>query len=127
MRTPTIIACSSAGSRRECPTARTPIRKSSASKCSRSSARWRSTATRSFIADADPAKRDKLIDTLLASPEYADYFANKWSALLRNKRVKPADARGNFAFHEWIREAMQANKPYDQFVREVVAASGEIE
>ena len=83
--------------------------------------------TRRFIADADPAKRDKLIDSLLASAEYADFFANKWSALLRNKRTKPADARGNFAFHDWIRDAMLANKPYDQFVREIVAASGEIE
>ncbi len=83
--------------------------------------------TRRFIADADPAKRDKLIDSLLGSAEYADFFAGKWSALLRNKRTKPTDARGNFAFHSWIRDAMLANKPYDQFVREVVAASGEIE
>ena len=83
--------------------------------------------TRRFIADANPAKRDKLIDSLLGSAEYADFFAGKWSALLRNKRVKPADARGTFAFHDWIRDAMLSNKPYDQFVREVVAASGEIE
>ncbi|MEO6739862.1 MAG: DUF1549 domain-containing protein, partial [Chthoniobacteraceae bacterium] len=83
--------------------------------------------TRKFVADADPAKRDTLIDSLLGSAEYADFFANKWSALLRNKRTKPADARGTFAFHSWIRDAMMANKPYDQFVREIVAASGEIE
>ncbi|MEQ1852176.1 MAG: DUF1549 domain-containing protein [Chthoniobacteraceae bacterium] len=83
--------------------------------------------TRSFVADTDPKKRDRLIDTLLASPEHADYFANKWSALLRNKRSKPADARGNFAFHSWIRDSIRENKPYDQFVREVVAATGEIE
>ncbi|MEO6787544.1 MAG: DUF1549 and DUF1553 domain-containing protein, partial [Chthoniobacteraceae bacterium] len=83
--------------------------------------------TRKFTADADPAKRDKLIDSLLGSAEYADFFANKWSALLRNKRTKPADARGTFAFHSWIRDAMMANKPYDQFVREIVAASGVIE
>ncbi len=83
--------------------------------------------TRKFTADADPAKRDKLIDVLLDSAEYADFFANKWSALLRNKRTKPTDARGTFAFHSWIRDSIMANKPYDQFVREVVAASGEIE
>jgi hypothetical protein len=83
--------------------------------------------TRKFVADAAPDKRDRLIDSLLGSAEYADFFANKWSALLRNKRTKPADARGNFAFHDWIRDAMLANKPYDQFVREIVAASGEVE
>jgi hypothetical protein len=82
--------------------------------------------TRKFLGDADPAKRDKLIDSLLASPEYADFFANKWSALLRNKRGKPTDAPGNFAFHNWIRDSFRANKPYDQFAREILAASGEL-
>ncbi|HZJ17841.1 MAG TPA: DUF1549 domain-containing protein, partial [Chthoniobacteraceae bacterium] len=80
-----------------------------------------------FVADTDPAKRDRLIDSLLASPEYADYFANKWSALLRNKRSKINDARVTFAFHDWIRECFLTNKPYDQFVRELVAASGAVE
>jgi hypothetical protein len=56
--------------------------------------------TRRFLADATPAKRDRLIDRLLASGEYADFFAAKWSALLRNKRVRPTDAPGTFAFHE---------------------------
>ena len=82
--------------------------------------------TRRFLADPDPAKRDRLIDTLLASPEYADYFANKWSALLRNKRNEPKDARGTFAFHAWIRDSLLTNKPYDQFAREIVAASGDV-
>ncbi len=84
-------------------------------------------ATKAFLADQDPAKRDKLIDQLLDSSEYADFFANKWSALLRNKRTKTSYQRGNFAFHGWIRDSLDQNKPYDQFVREVVAASGEVE
>lgn len=80
-----------------------------------------------FIADKDPAKRDKLIDTLLASPEYADYFANKWSALLRNKRTQPNYIRGTYAFHGWVRDSILENKPYDQFVREILTASGDID
>jgi len=83
--------------------------------------------TKQFLADSDPAKRDKLIESLLASPEYADFFANKWAALLRNKRVEATDARGNFAFHAWIRDSFRTNKPFDQFVREIIAASGTIE
>lgn len=82
--------------------------------------------SRRFLADTNPAKRDKLIDTLLASPEHADYFAGKWSALLRNKRTKPADAPGNFAFYAWIRDSIRANKPFDQFAREILSASGEV-
>lgn len=83
--------------------------------------------TREFLADTDPAKRDKLVDRLVDSPDYAEFFAGKWSALLRNKRANPTHARGTFAFYNWIRDSFLENKPYDQFAREVVAASGDIE
>jgi hypothetical protein len=79
-----------------------------------------------FLADADPAKRDKLIDRLLDSADYADYFANKWSAILRNKRRDATYMRGSYAFHGWIRDSLYENKPYDQFVREILSASGEV-
>ncbi len=79
-----------------------------------------------FLNDKDPQKRGKLIDELLASGEYADYFANKWSSILRNKRRKETFTRGTFGFHQWIRDSLRENKPYDQFVREVLAASGEL-
>ncbi len=79
-----------------------------------------------FIADQNPAKRDAWIDYLLELPDYADYFANKWSGLLRNKRADPKHVRGTYAFHGWIRDSFLENKPYDQFVREIIAASGEI-
>jgi hypothetical protein len=80
-----------------------------------------------FVKDTSPDKRDKLIDRLLDSPDYADYFANKWANLLRNKRVQPAYARGTLAFHAWVRDAIAENKPYDQFVRELITASGDID
>ncbi len=81
---------------------------------------------RRFLADPDPAKRDKWIDHLLTTEAYADYFANKWSAILRNKRDRETYAGGNFAFHQWIRNALQQNTPFDRFAREVLTASGEI-
>ena len=55
------------------------------------------TEAEAFLNSTDPKKRDKLIDRLLASTDYADYFANKWSALLRNKRSNASAMRGNFA------------------------------
>ncbi len=79
---------------------------------------------REFLADKNPSKRDVLIDRLLESDEHAEYFAGKWSALLRNKRSKAQDAPMNFAFHGWLVDAFKANKPYDQIVREVLASSG---
>ncbi|MEN9573249.1 MAG: hypothetical protein RL514_1104 [Verrucomicrobiota bacterium] len=87
--------------------------------------------TSAFLADKSASKRDALIDRLLASGDYADYFANFWGALLRNQRssingrTEPY-MRGTFAFHSWIRDSLASNKPYDQFAREVLAASGDI-
>src|SRR3954463_4318031 len=81
-----------------------------------------------FVADTDKAKRDKLIDRLLASGDYADYFANKWSALLRNKRSPNGQGGGprtTFAFYDWVRDSLMTDKPYDQFTREVLTASGD--
>ena len=81
---------------------------------------------RSFLSSRDPEKRDQLIESLLSSPDYADYFANKWAAMLRNKRDDTSDITANFAFHSWIRDGLLANKPYDQMVRELLAATGTI-
>jgi len=81
---------------------------------------------REFLSDSDPARRDKWIDKLLDGPDYADNFAAKWSALLRNKRTEGTHKRGTYAFHAWIRDSLLANKPYDQFVREILVASGEM-
>ncbi len=81
--------------------------------------------TQMFHADKDPAKRDKLIDRLLVSNEHADFFANKWSAILRNQKLDLNYTRGAYAFYQWIRESVRTNKPYDQFVKELLAATGE--
>jgi hypothetical protein len=79
-----------------------------------------------FIANADPQKRDKLIEALLDSRDYGDYFASKWADILRVKRNGDAGrARGTFAFHEWIRNAVATDLPYDEFARAVLAATGD--
>ncbi len=79
-----------------------------------------------FLASADADKRDKVIDSLLQTPDYADYFAAKWAALLKNRRDDASDMLANFAFHAWVRDSLLANKPYDQLVRELLAATGTI-
>jgi hypothetical protein len=82
-------------------------------------------AVTKFVADSDPGKRDKLVDALLETPEYSYYFANKWADILRVKRRgMPVNAQGTFAFHSWIREAIAADKPYDEFARAILAATG---
>ena len=82
--------------------------------------------TDAFLSESDPGKRARRIDILLESTDYADYFAGKWAAILRNKRTSAHHARGSFAFHSWIRDALHQNIPYHAFVREFVSASGEV-
>ena len=81
---------------------------------------------KAFFDSTAPDKRDRAIEALLNSPDYADYFANKWTALLKNKRDDAADITANFAFHAWMRDSLLANKPYDEMVRQILASTGTI-
>ncbi|MBI5381447.1 MAG: DUF1553 domain-containing protein [Opitutae bacterium] len=83
-------------------------------------------AARTFLADANPQKRAQLIERLLASDEYADFWALKWGDLLRIKSEYPVRVwpKGVVTYHRWVRDSIAANKPYDQFVRELLTASG---
>ena len=75
---------------------------------------------REFVADTDPAKREKLIDVLLGSPEYVDFWVFRFSDLFR--------VRGDYGwilpFWEWVRQSIATNKPYDQVAREAIAVQG---
>ncbi len=81
---------------------------------------------RAFLSDKDPAKRSRLIDHLLERDEFADYWAMKWSDLLRVKSEFPINLWPNAvqAYHRWIRTSVKNNMPYDRFVREMLTASG---
>jgi hypothetical protein len=79
-----------------------------------------------FLADSSASKRDRAIDRLLSSEEYAEYFANKWNGLLRNRREDPSFERGCVLLWQWIRDSFAENKPYDAFVRELLTASGDL-
>ncbi|QDU73701.1 hypothetical protein Pan97_06990 [Bremerella volcania] len=82
--------------------------------------------TESFLSSSAPDKRDQVIERLLRSPGYADFFANKWTSLLKNRRDDASDITSNFAFHAWIRDSLLDNVPYDQLVRELLAATGTV-
>lgn len=81
---------------------------------------------REFILDPSPEKRPALIDRVLEREEYADYWAMKWGDLLRIKAEFPVNLWPNAAqaYHRWVRAALAANLPYDQFVRELLTSSG---
>lgn len=82
--------------------------------------------TTEFLASTAADKRNRFVETLLKSPGYADFFANKWTTLLKNRRDATSDITSNFAFHAWVRDSLLANVAYDQLVRELLAATGTI-
>ena len=81
---------------------------------------------RQFLQDKSPGKRAALIDRLLERDEFADYWAMKWSDLLRVKAEFPVNLWPNAAqaYHRWIRTAIRDNLPYDQFARELLTSNG---
>jgi hypothetical protein len=81
---------------------------------------------RAFLDDRDPDKRAKLIDMALERPEFADYWAMKWSDILRVKAEFPIKLwpQAAQAYHRWIRTAIKNNMPYDEFARELLTSSG---
>jgi hypothetical protein len=79
--------------------------------------------TRAFLRDRSPAKRERLVDGLVARPEFSDFWAMKWADLLRAEE-RSLDPEGMKAFYGWLRGVFQDRVPMDQFVRELLTASG---
>jgi hypothetical protein len=79
--------------------------------------------TRAFQADTAAKKREKLIDKLLARPEFVEFWAQKWSDLLRNEE-KALDKKGVAVFYRWIAAQLAADRPLNEFARDILSATG---
>ena len=64
-----------------------------------------------------------MIDKLIGSDEFVEYWTNKWCDMLQVNR-KFLGTEGAPSFRDWIRKQIVANTPYDQFAHEVLTASG---
>ena len=78
---------------------------------------------RAFVPDRSADKRDRLIESLLERPEFVDYWTYKWSdiLMLNGYLLRPKAIE---SYYKWIRAHVDANSPWDRFVREVVTAQG---
>lgn len=80
-----------------------------------------------FLDDKEPKKRAHVIDKLLADPAYGHYWARQW----RDRVAVPVAAgedlggRHSQAFHQWLAEEFNKNRPWDEIVRTIIAAEGE--
>src|SRR4030095_4701072 len=80
---------------------------------------------RAFMANTAPVreKRDALVEKLIGSPEFIEHWTNKWADMLQ-VNSKFLGGEGVRLFRDWIRKEVEANTPYDQFVREIITATG---
>jgi len=80
-----------------------------------------------FVSDTDAKKREKLIDAVLARPEFTDYWTLQLGDLFQNRKERDHDVRGVKGvrqFHDWLRKQVEANRPWDALARDVLTASG---
>jgi hypothetical protein len=81
---------------------------------------------RTFVQKTSGTKRADLIDELLQRDEFSVYLGLKWCDLLRVKSEFPSNLWPNAvqAYHRWVVDSFRSGKPYDQFARELLTASG---
>jgi hypothetical protein len=80
---------------------------------------------RAFLAVKDYNKRDKLIETLIATPEFVDYWTFRFSDLFRvSVAANGRSLKWSEMYSQWLHDSIAGNKPYDQMARERVAAEG---
>ena len=77
-----------------------------------------------FLADPDPTKRSKLVDELLARPEYGRHFARIWADALIKRDFDTNRGLGTAIFTAWLGKHFDENVGWDRIVREMVTASG---
>jgi hypothetical protein len=80
---------------------------------------------KAFLADKRPsrAKREALVDKLVGSEDYVEFWSNKWADLLQVNRKFLGDA-GTKPFHDWIEKALKTNMPYDKFCYDLLTGAG---
>ena len=80
--------------------------------------------TRAFLADPSVTKRDAMIESLLAQPEFVDYWTYRLSDLflISGRKLRPDALK---SYYQWLRGEMETGTPWDQIVRQVISARGD--
>jgi hypothetical protein len=79
-------------------------------------------SARLFLDDTSPDKRSKLVDRLLASPNFARHMANVLGVMLMERRLDKVVPGAEW--QQYLQQSFAANKPYNQLAREILAADG---
>lgn len=81
--------------------------------------------TRQFLMDTRDSrlKREELVERLIGSPDFVDYWTNKWCDLLQVNSTF-LGREGASSFRDWVQAGVASNKPYDEFVNALLDTSG---
>ncbi|MCP4172853.1 MAG: DUF1549 domain-containing protein [Fuerstiella sp.] len=79
-----------------------------------------------FVQSKNPRRRELLIDELLSSHDYVSHTYNYWADILRLQDHPINNNQLAQPYHEWIKDSIRENKPYDDWVREMLTAEGRI-
>ena len=79
--------------------------------------------TRAFLADNAPDKRQRAIEKALISEEYTNYWTQRWSDIMMVNSAT-IGGRSAYTFHRWIRQQIHENRPYNQWVYDIIVATG---
>ena len=81
--------------------------------------------TRAFVADADPLKREKAVERLMARPEFVQIWVMKWAEMLQ---IRTEDNRFPYKaalqYYTWLDEQFTKGEPLDRIVQNLLAARG---
>jgi len=78
----------------------------------------------SFLADSDPNKRSKMIDSLLEREEFAEIWLMKWSELLQVRSTQQVSYKNTLLYFDWLKQRIANNVPVDQMVRDLLGSTG---
>ncbi len=79
---------------------------------------------REFLDNSDPAKREKLVESLLERDEFQDLWVMKWAELLQIRTTNGVSPKGIQLYDRWLRERVRSGETIDKIVRDLIPASG---
>ena len=77
-----------------------------------------------FLGNADPKKRENLVDDLLSRKEFVEIWVMKWAELLQVRTTRQIAYKPMLRYYNWVQERVASNMPMDQMVQELLGASG---
>ena len=77
-----------------------------------------------FLDSDDPDKREQVVDRLLASDAFVDYWTLRFAKLLRMHSL-PDEREGFQAYRDWLRESLRNDVGWDQLAKQLLLTTGD--